>query len=222
MWRRSLGMWKRLQNCYNEFMKKGFAQKILVIIAALIVGGGVFYFLMKSEKIAPTTQNPSASNSQATPSTTQDIAANWKAYHNEQYGFSFKYPSDYTIQDGKPNSITVGNWFVWIQNPNQQTVTVVNVFKSNLLLEAFAENEKQQMMAGGYSVDKDGQPATVNGLPALIYSYASSNQKNNGVSDIFYVKKGNVIYRIQLNWGDEKDFASQRTVQNIFNSVSLK
>jgi hypothetical protein len=56
---------------------------IIVIIAVIVIGG---YFAW-SKKSRESNVNPVSNN----------ITPNWKTYANTQYGFEFKYPSDYNI-----------------------------------------------------------------------------------------------------------------------------
>lgn len=81
--------------------QKGLAPIVIVLILAgvvVLVGGG--YYLGKKSVVTTQTTNPiistvptSTPTSTPTPTQVIDETANWKIYTNNQYSFSFKYPS---------------------------------------------------------------------------------------------------------------------------------
>jgi len=93
----------------NNF-KKGFIVPMLLAIIALLVVGGGMYILnnKKAEAPAPvdntetqqTSQIQQQTSTQTTPVNTQANNSNWKTYTNTQYGFEFKYPADFHINEG--------------------------------------------------------------------------------------------------------------------------
>ncbi len=62
--------------------QKGYFGLILLIILAVAIGGGAYYF---------SKQNKSIDQGQVS---STDSTSNWETYTNEKYGFSFKYPAD--------------------------------------------------------------------------------------------------------------------------------
>jgi hypothetical protein len=82
---------------------------LIVLIIIILVGGGYFawYYLMGPGKAAPSTTsttNPTTSTTNSTVST-----ADWKTYTNMTYGYSFKYPSDWTINANNSREITLNS-----------------------------------------------------------------------------------------------------------------
>ncbi len=77
----------------------GLVPILIIILIALAVGGYLIY--QKQFKPTPVSQplpspiaSPIASSSAETDNP-DSIGANWKTYTNSQFGYSFKYPSDY-------------------------------------------------------------------------------------------------------------------------------
>jgi hypothetical protein len=68
-------------------MQKGFAPILIVVLIALVVGGGAYYLGTKKSSL------PTFSSSKI-PSTIFDETANWKTYTNTKFGYSLKYPAD--------------------------------------------------------------------------------------------------------------------------------
>src|SRR3989344_2481115 len=64
--------------------QKGFANIVLVGVLVLVIFGG--YLLLK---------NSTPADKEIPASQTTDETASWKTYTNSEYGFEFKYPSDY-------------------------------------------------------------------------------------------------------------------------------
>jgi hypothetical protein len=97
--------------------QKGFASMVLIgVIVVLVAVGGYFAFVKKSEPITqqpvqapvttqentptPITQAPNVEKQNADYQALINETANWKTYANTQYGFEFKYPSDWKFHDG--------------------------------------------------------------------------------------------------------------------------
>lgn len=74
----------------------------ILLILSLMAFGGYYYFT----KLRPLLQTPVL-----TP--TYDPTANWPVYHNEKYGFKFKYPADFSIEDkdiAPPDQVVLYNY----------------------------------------------------------------------------------------------------------------
>lgn len=80
--------------------QKGFAALILIIILAIVaVGGGVYYKHQKDKQSKPIEIGAQA--------TTTDQVSGWKTYTNTKYGFSFQYPTDWRLLTDDSNSTIV-------------------------------------------------------------------------------------------------------------------
>jgi hypothetical protein len=83
---------------------------LTVLVTAVLVGGGTYYLLnAKADKDqkALQTQIDELTGKVATNDNTNavaDVTADWKTYTNTDYGFSFKYPINWNLNLGKPNS----------------------------------------------------------------------------------------------------------------------
>ena len=82
---------------------KGFSTIVLVIILAVLVGGG--YAVWQKQL-----------GSEASKS---GITADWKTYRNDEYGFEFKYPINLTFRESLPSGT---NGTVMFSNPNDGMV----------------------------------------------------------------------------------------------------
>ncbi len=85
---------------------KGFIAPILLaIIALLVIGGGVYIYQNKKEKVPAVVdteiQQPGQvqqqTDTKTSPVNTQTDTSNWKTYTNAQYGFEFKYPPGHEL-----------------------------------------------------------------------------------------------------------------------------
>ena len=63
--------------------KNCFTKTLLIILAILLIGGGVYLFLKNDKTPVPQVQD------------------NFKPYSNQEYGFSVKYPKDFVLSEGK-------------------------------------------------------------------------------------------------------------------------
>jgi hypothetical protein len=93
-----------------NFLKEGktnWKYILIVVILAVIVGGGILRWVNKQE-ISPTEfpQIPKKVEK------IEDETADWKTYRNEEYGFEFKYPPTYLLKDqlaGEEKAVLLGD-----------------------------------------------------------------------------------------------------------------
>ncbi len=84
-------------------LQKGSAVPLIIgIIAVLVIGGGIYYSVNKSNSLVTST------NTADTPS--KNETSDWKTYKDETYGFEFKYPSDWVLQKNDPYGWVVGKY----------------------------------------------------------------------------------------------------------------
>lgn len=72
---------------------------IAIIVVALGVVGGIFYYI-KTQQTTPPTNNDTVLQTNET--------GNWKIYQNTEYGFTFKYPSGLSVRDGIKDNKPLG------------------------------------------------------------------------------------------------------------------
>ncbi|MBI4157225.1 hypothetical protein HY502_00025 [Candidatus Woesebacteria bacterium] len=85
---------------------KGFAPIIILVVIALAVAGYFAYQNMQLKKSADNKQQAAVPSTTSYPSPTANPTANWKTYTNQEYNFSFKYPSDLAVRENKNPSLT--------------------------------------------------------------------------------------------------------------------
>ena len=127
---------------------------VAVIITLIIAGGGGWYganyfadkkLSDKDDQIASTQKALDATNAKlktatATTSTTKtiDATADWKTYTNSTYGFSFKYPSDWTLKTGSADSLLSINLSSAINEVNGKCRTSGCDLPNTMLLNVFS------------------------------------------------------------------------------------
>ncbi|MEK7552835.1 MAG: hypothetical protein AAB505_01880 [Patescibacteria group bacterium] len=89
---------------------RGFSSIILIIIVILVLGGG--YWLWQNQLGSPTSKL---------------VPDDWQTYRNEEYGFEFGYPSNWTIEipgEGDRFYEESGFFFIGLDRQNRQTNSV--------------------------------------------------------------------------------------------------
>lgn len=87
---------------------------VLVVILALIAILGIGYFAYKYYPLLTKLQNQSNPSSSPVPTASIDLTADWKTYISDKYGFSFKYPGDFKVEERAPG-------FFVITSPTEHT-----------------------------------------------------------------------------------------------------
>ncbi|MBI2024004.1 hypothetical protein HYT00_01280 [Candidatus Giovannonibacteria bacterium] len=67
-----------------------------VLIVIILAMGGYFIYVNRAQ--APADENNSAQNA-PTPTPSVNETAGWKTYQNKEFGFEFKYPDDWKVED---------------------------------------------------------------------------------------------------------------------------
>jgi hypothetical protein len=87
-------------------MKGSVSTIIITAVITVIVTGGIFYYIYNQPN--DSVNNTQISNNENQITNNNDEMADWKTYSNSVFGFSFKYPASYVIQDNLPGT--------WINN----------------------------------------------------------------------------------------------------------
>ena len=106
-------------------MQKGQTQVLILagIVILLALAGGIFFL---GRLTAPKTQTPVVTSSPQPSDLSTEASAkvenpttNWKTYTNSTYGYSFKYPEDWSLDTSKVEPATYNNA---IASPNTSSV----------------------------------------------------------------------------------------------------
>jgi outer membrane murein-binding lipoprotein Lpp len=181
---------------------------IAVVVTAVVVGGGVWYFLnqqvttdkndLNSQISSLQTQLSSLKNTSTTTATTDtaNATADWKTYTSSSYNYSVKYPADATYSEISSTGTTgpdkgyivdfanVSNMTIRVQaTKNTSTATdLKGLIATNLSLNISDRNAYTQITVGG-------QPA----YKYINYLDATNSQK---IGASVLVLKGGYYYQI--------------------------
>ncbi len=88
-------------------MKTWLLVLITVIVTGGAVGGGIYYYLdQNSDKDIAALQTQLDALKKPAATTVVDSTADWKTYTSTKYGFSAKYPKDWTVVDSADNNVS--------------------------------------------------------------------------------------------------------------------
>lgn len=195
----------------NQFNEKGLAGigvVLVVILVALISGGGIYAWQANkstSEKAQLQSQitslqsqlnqqktTPATTPTTTTPTTTTttDETADWKTYTNEKYGYSFKYPKGWIVASYSKDEDVVlsdqpgGHWLFGVR---------VSSNTDNLSLETIANKEAdKRVKATGENLSKaDISSLKLGGLEAK--QIVVSPVGDYGNTEVVSIKGKNII-----------------------------
>lgn len=148
---------------------------VLVVVLAVVLV--YFTFLKKSGEVAV---SPTLTT---TPTVTVNPTANWKTYTNNQYGYEFKYPSNYSVSTTGSTNIAplVSSPYVSIEVGNYQTSNLTGGKPITVGGMAAIKYPVGGNMDGGveYQIDVPSKKLTIffGGINSSSYNYISEYDK---------------------------------------------
>ncbi len=171
----------------------------LSVLIILIFGLGIFLTYKNNlNKKANSRISTKGNFTQTTPS------SNWKIYSNNQYQFSFKYPTYYQIQE---SNLGNGDFKVFlVTNPMEQTargITVINNQTLPEVIEKIKTNQKQ----GEQIIEEKSIVIDNNNAKLFVTKTIKGPEKAN----IILIEKYNKIYR--FDWLDNQILATFKFIE---------
>lgn len=199
--------------------QKGFANIILVVVIIVVLVGAVGYFAFV-KKFEPITQQPTLTQTQITIPAKTSISStpalknetmNWKTYSSAQYGFEFKYPSDYSIRTENFNI------FVEKQNGGLYAVVIIDnpsKLSASEYFEKFKNDNKRQCEISPCASILSSKVIQINNLQAVEAELAGEG--SNDVRSIYFLV-GNKIINYQYGRDNlNTEFGGNHTIYNTY------
>lgn len=177
--------------------QKGLSTIVIVLLIATAIGG----YLVYSGKI----NLPQKQIDQQTTETSKgDETANWRTYINNEYGFSFKYPAEWNLNNNKSksNEFTI---LVEVKSPEKQLddYTMMSLYEVSV---AIKDNKEELTLTQevDQSLEKSRSPGVILKERNKLTVDERDAEKlvfvqDTGVENIFVVSKNkNKIYLINF------------------------
>lgn len=177
-----------------------------ITVVAILIVGGLYFATYKSSDNAP----------QTTQQGTQTQATTWKTYTDADTGFTFKYPSQYTVEASPAPTSDWGSRSLLIvddnpgstsSKPRSVPMTVglqkQPVAANGKIYHTIAEYQQSgtaAQMVQGVS-NPNGELTTVNGMQALLYHIPPADSTGIGGDSYFFIKD-DLIYEVGINPND--------------------
>lgn len=172
--------------------KNEFATILIIVVVCAILFGAIGYVIGNKKTTTPEVPvEPTITDDQTSPvvdeTATADVTANWKTYTNDQFGFSIKYPSDYTGNIASGYSENDG---VTIDSPStggyeQPHLVNVEAQKSSQNFDDYiASAAKDSLFAEATKITFAGQPAYEGVESGMVTSYGIITEKNGNIFTI--------------------------------------
>lgn len=181
---------------------------LLVVIALLVIGGGVYVYTKNKQSDQKNTQTLNTTE-QPVETTQKSITENsdWKTYTNDKYGFTLKYPQDLKAPQELPNcappSANVTTSFGFGSNTIIQIDKKPNGYTT---LESHTASLAEQLKTSNLKArNEDMRNATINVETKVINGEKASiiNQVDgSGQSKIIFFDRGSYLFRLQYSFFD--------------------
>ena len=183
--------------------------KLIIVIAIIVVivaiTAGVVGYLFAKKTNAPATEPVATQPVAVQQPTTEavvtqpaDETADWKTYTNTKYGFEFKYPQSYSIQDIKEGIVAVKS--MSNSGPANLNVQINQEGSLNSLSldEIMQAKLKSSSTANVQKITIAGQPAYEGVSLGMVSSYA------------VYLKNGNNFFELMFDTGNRNTLAENK------------
>ena len=185
------------QSAYSNQPSKPYGRNwkkliLIYLIIGAVLYGGIYYFVL-SKQNSKQYSHPTTKTS-LSPSTTPDPTADWKTHTNTKYGFSFKLPEQFTIDERDSQ-----------QPPQVYSALIYDNSKPKITIEGGSTNPYMYITV---TESKDSVLEYLNIKPTgLTYEnikvgenqfthVKETDRMANKVNDVNYIKKGNYIFSI--------------------------
>lgn len=167
----------------KDSFKQGFSKlQVIILVLLLILGGlGAWYWRSQESKkssqksqnqtITPKTPSPSQSKSSSPDTTPQvsDETADWQIYSNENYNFSFKYPSGYLVESEDTQSVKgLQILTLKISNQSLSESPLLTLYVDNPGMTAYPSNVRYKIQKVGSGITLTDRQADGNGGDSIL------------------------------------------------------
>jgi hypothetical protein len=129
--------------------KKGYWSYILVLAIVFILLASLYYTI----RYAAVTPPPNVAGFAQTPSTS---TSSWKIYQDQQYGFQFQYPSDWTVNNQSYTYKNQDYLTVVVAGPEINYVPTIGSGTFYFAINIYQEGQNWSQKVGIIQVSPDG------------------------------------------------------------------
>ncbi|MCL5795597.1 MAG: hypothetical protein M1338_04575 [Patescibacteria group bacterium] len=190
---------------------------LVILVLAIGAVGGYYYFKNKDTKTAPTTPT-------LTPTATVDMTT-WKTYTNKKYGYSIKYPSNWTYREYPDTKNGAG--FRLSTSANDVASEVINIAQTArptsqeaLSFENYVKIAATQEIQNYESQVSSTQITTTSGLIGYETTWSVSSLTNNTMTTslpIAYFNAANKKDTVQVTITDKAYLDTYNNMLTTFN-----
>lgn len=194
----------------------------ILLIIVLVLAAGMGGYILGTQRSTQITEKEQVTYTPSPATSAKDPTANWKIYTNSTFGFTFKYPENWTTSgklDSKEGwlSATV----VTVNSPDntfqEGEPTIIGSFDISVL-KTSKYSLKDQISGVGESLgspSRSEEKFSVNGINGTIVNLPET--VGNLDRQIFLFERDNIIYSVSLHWktGNVKE---KEIVQQIFST----
>lgn len=185
---------------------------LLVVLGLILLAGAVYTGIQIGKKqVSPfgnletppsVLEEPTPTESKETPPTslevspTPDVTADWKTYTESQYGLSFEYQSQSSVDKSEHNSINGGKEVVLKSLYGGEELNVfIDDNEKKVSLEAFSQ---QSIDSSGATVDQNKTIGEVKGILAEFPGYKGQLDADNAHLEFYMAGTNNHLFRFRL------------------------
>ena len=209
---------------------------LLVFIAVLLVGGGVYVYTQKKQPNQSGTENVVLPQPTSATQTSNQVApitqnsnpqtANWKTYTNTKEGVSFQYPSEWLLKYVEQNSADdpFGAARILEEETFNHDLSVNNSFGTFYINNLVVQNKSglvtpQEYMSYPLSVSSTKEWKRINGIPVL-YTVVSREDFLNVISYSIFTSQKEYRFNLYPNLVKQPTSLTSKDLDSIEKVVS--